>query len=134
MAGQWLMGHCSLEDLEEPDPGYGSGQGQQVLVHRCRYLEEAGCASVCINACKMPTQAFFNDDMGVPMRMEPDYETLECRFKFGKAPSAEEEEEARSVACLAGCPTFGALREKLRAEDRPSSPEDPAAVRCQTMD
>ena len=23
---------------------------------RCRYLEEAGCASVCINSCKVPTQ------------------------------------------------------------------------------
>ena len=23
---------------------------------RCRYLEEAGCASICINSCKVPTQ------------------------------------------------------------------------------
>ena len=28
-----------------------------MLVHRCRFLEESGCASVCVNACKMPTQA-----------------------------------------------------------------------------
>lgn len=27
-----------------------------VLVERCRYLEEAGCASICINSCKVPTQ------------------------------------------------------------------------------
>ena len=25
-------------------------------VDRCRYLEEAGCASICINSCKVPTQ------------------------------------------------------------------------------
>jgi hypothetical protein len=27
-----------------------------VLVERCRYLEEAGCASICLNSCKVPTQ------------------------------------------------------------------------------
>ena len=48
--------------------------------------------------------------MGVPMRMVPDYETLECRFKFGLPPSAEDEEEARAVACFAACPAKGALR------------------------
>jgi hypothetical protein len=114
-AAQWLMGPCTLEDLSPEDLAaapselYG-GQGAQVLVHRCRFLEEAGCASVCVNACKMPTQAFFNDEMGVPMRMVPDYETLECRFKFGLPPSLEEEEEARAVACFPACPAKGALR------------------------
>lgn len=32
------------------------GTGMGVLVERCRYLEEAGCASICINSCKVPTQ------------------------------------------------------------------------------
>jgi hypothetical protein len=32
------------------------GEGMGVLVERCRYLEAAGCASVCINSCKVPTQ------------------------------------------------------------------------------
>ena len=27
-----------------------------MLVERCRVLEESGCASVCINSCKVPTQ------------------------------------------------------------------------------
>ena len=114
-AAQWLMGPCTLDDLSPEDLAaapselYG-GQGAQVLVHRCRFLEEAGCASVCVNACKMPTQAFFNEQMGVPMRMVPDYETLECRFKFGLPPSLEDEEEARAVACFSACPAKGALR------------------------
>jgi hypothetical protein len=37
-----------------------SGQvdkGMGVLVERCRYLEQSGCASICINSCKVPTQA-----------------------------------------------------------------------------
>ena len=109
------MGPCTLDNLSPEDLAaapselYG-GQGAQVLVHRCRFLEEAGCASVCVNACKMPTQAFFNEEMGVPMRMVPDYETLECRFKFGLPPSLEDEEEARAVACFSACPAKGALR------------------------
>lgn len=28
-----------------------------VLHRSCRYLEESGCASICINSCKVPTQA-----------------------------------------------------------------------------
>ena len=38
-------------------------------MRRCRYLEETGCASVCINSCKLPTQAFFAQDMGLPLTM-----------------------------------------------------------------
>lgn len=32
------------------------GVGMGVLVERCRYLEQSGCASICINSCKVPTQ------------------------------------------------------------------------------
>ena len=68
LAGQWLMGPCEVEDLSRDDAAAavvpGDGARQQVLVRRCRFLEEAKCASVCVNACKVPTQAFFNDDMG----------------------------------------------------------------------
>ena len=114
LAGQWLMGPCTVEDLSAEDAAasvVGDGTGQQLLVHRCRFLEESACASVCVNACKMPTQLFFNEEMGVPMRMEPDYETLECRFKFGLRPTAADEAEARSVSCFSACPSGGALRE-----------------------
>lgn len=51
---QWLMGPCKVVDLELAD-----GQvkpGMAVHVERCRYLEESGCAGVCINSCKVPTQ------------------------------------------------------------------------------
>lgn len=142
-AGQWLMGPCVLQDIDVTTlakPGavggavgsgsvggsvgggsvggsghlaVGDGDGQQLLVRRCRFLEEAGCASVCVNACKMPTQAFFNRDMGVPMRMVPDYETLECRFQFGVPPTPEDEDEARSTPCFGACPAAGELRERL---------------------
>lgn len=108
LAAQWLMGPCEIGDIDEADDlarlAAGSGEGQLLLVKRCRYLEESGCASICVNTCKMPTQDFFGEDMGVPITIAPDYETLECRFKFGVPPSAEDEAEARAVACFSGCP------------------------------
>jgi hypothetical protein len=122
-AAQWLMGPCSLQRLDAAElaraprgPGglvaiSGDGEGQQLLVHRCRYLEVSGCASICVDCCKMPTQDFFNHDMGVPMRMLPDYDTLQCRFQFGVAPTDDDEAEARAVPCLGGCPSAAAMRE-----------------------
>ena len=49
---------------------------------RCRYLEEAGCASVCLNSCKAPTQAFFSRHMGLPLDMRPNYEDYSCQFRW----------------------------------------------------
>ena len=108
------MGPCELTDLETEiaaaaralDGRYADGRDQLVLVRRCRFLEESGCASVCVNACKMPTQRFFNEGMGVPMRMRPDYETLGCRFEFGVPPTPEDEVEARAAPCFSACPAM----------------------------
>ena len=108
-AGGWLMGPLELRDLEET-PEVGDGINQLVYVKRCRFLEQSGCASVCVNACKFPTQDLFNGDMGVPMRIEPDYETLSCSFKFGVAPSVDDEIDALNTPCFAACPSGGALR------------------------
>ena len=69
-----------------------------------RFLEASGCASVCVHTCKAPTQEFFNQDMGVPMRMLPDYASYECVFEFGVAPTAADDAEARSAPCLVTCP------------------------------
>jgi hypothetical protein len=68
------------------------GMGRQgVLVERCRVLEETGCASVCLNVCKMPTQSFFTDEIGLPLTMVPNYETFECQFVFGATPKVAAE-------------------------------------------
>ena len=42
------------------------------------------------------------------MRIVPDYETLECRFKFRVAlEGGDEENELRAVACFSACPSKG---------------------------
>ena len=64
-AGTWLMGECEINDVVVDEGELGKDQG--LLVKRCRFLQEAGCASVCVNSCKIPTQNFFLQDMGLPL-------------------------------------------------------------------
>jgi hypothetical protein len=111
VGGTWLMGECEVNDTEE-------GPNQGLLVKRCRFLEESGCASVCVNACKIPTQTFFQNNMGLALTMEPDYDTFECQFSFGKLPTETTEEVAKTTPCLMRCPSAGALRAQHQACDR----------------
>lgn len=88
-ACQWLMGPCAVVDVDPAphDPLKFDGKGMGVKVERCRYLEETGCAAVCANSCRLPTQAFFARDMGLPLAMEPDFGDFSCTFRFGhRAP------------------------------------------------
>ena len=73
-------------------------------------LEEAGCASICVNSCKMPTQDFFNKDMGIPCTIVPNYDDLSCQFQFGYEPTLADELDARSVPCFDLCPVGGRYR------------------------
>jgi Beta-carotene isomerase D27-like, C-terminal len=110
VGGTFLMGECEVNDVEFEDGTLGRDQG--LLVKRCRFLEESGCASVCVNSCKIPTQRFFLEDMGLPLTMTPDYDTHECQFSFGVIPSEGGEQEARNTPCLSRCPTSGAMRQR----------------------
>mmetsp|Transcript_14108 Transcript_14108/g.20149 ORF Transcript_14108/g.20149 Transcript_14108/m.20149 type:complete len:146 (-) Transcript_14108:554-991(-) len=108
VGGTWLMGECQINDCEIDGNKIGVKQG--LLVKRCRFLEESGCASICVNSCKIPTQNFFNQDMGLPLTMTPDYDTFECQFSFGLTPSAVSELDARQTPCLSRCPSSGSMR------------------------
>jgi hypothetical protein len=43
---------------------------QAVQAERCRFLESAQCASVCVNSCKAPTQAWMKDDFGLDLHIQ----------------------------------------------------------------
>ena len=43
------------------------GKAALVLMCRCRYLEESGCVSVCVNSCKLPTQVCRHPALPGPM-------------------------------------------------------------------
>jgi hypothetical protein len=95
----------SDEDMPHKPPGFAdSGYRQGVLLERCRVLEVSGCASVCLNVCKLPTQAFFNETVGLAVTLVPDYETFECRFVYGKTPPPPEQDQAFDTPCFSQCP------------------------------
>jgi len=100
---EWLMGPCKVNDVEVDGGKLGVSQGVQV--QRCRYLEEAGCTSICVNSCKVPTQAFFAQEMGLPLTMTPNYEDYSCQFSFGKTPPPQAEDPAFAAPCFSQCPS-----------------------------
>lgn len=75
------------------------------IARRCRYLEEAGCASICINSCKVPTQEFFRTEMGLNVTLEPNYEDFSCQFVFGKTPLPEASDDIMTSPCFTQCPS-----------------------------
>lgn len=115
---QWLLGETEVVDVEMDGGRLGKGNGLLIKVcaagdscaaraptphvvmpwtplsasQRCRYLEESGCASVCINMCKVPTQEYFRKYMGVPLTMQPNYDDYSCLASFGRTPPAQQED------------------------------------------
>lgn len=37
----------------------------------CRFLEETNCVGMCTNLCKMPSQLFIKDTLGISVNMVP---------------------------------------------------------------
>ncbi|MQL78558.1 hypothetical protein Taro_010983, partial [Colocasia esculenta] len=105
---QWLMGKCSVNSIDLPD---GSSCTSGVFVERCKYLEESKCVGICINTCKLPTQTFFKNWMGVPLLMEPNFNDYSCQFKFGVAAPLPEEDTTLLEPCLEICPNASRRRE-----------------------
>ncbi|KAI5674892.1 hypothetical protein M9H77_05842 [Catharanthus roseus] len=98
---KWLMGPCEVNTVDLHDEtSWTSG----VLVERCKYLEESKCVGICINTCKLPTQSFFKDYMGVNLVMEPNFSDYSCQLKFGVLPPQPENDSAMKEPCLEICP------------------------------
>ncbi|KAL5700288.1 hypothetical protein ACHQM5_025750 [Ranunculus cassubicifolius] len=110
---QWLMGSCKVNSVDLPD---GTSLDTGVFVERCKYLEESKCVGICINTCKLPTQTFFKDYMGVPLMMEPNFSDYSCQFKFGVVPPLPKDDKSLVEPCLEICPN--AMR---RRQLRPSA-------------
>ncbi|EFN59961.1 hypothetical protein CHLNCDRAFT_133062 [Chlorella variabilis] len=104
----WLVGPMQTA-VTEVD---GQQQMSAVKIERCRYLAESGCTGMCINLCKSPTQAFFTEQLGMPLTMTPNFEDLSCEMVFGKRPPPLSEDPAAQQPCLASCATavVGAAR------------------------
>ncbi|KAL8171923.1 hypothetical protein V2J09_023727 [Rumex salicifolius] len=91
--------------------------GSPVYVERCKYLEESKCVGVCINTCKIPTQTFFKDYMGIPLLMEPKFSDYSCQFNFGILPPPREDDNALKESCLEICPSVAKRKGTSRESD-----------------
>ena len=106
--GDVLDGSSSLASTSSrppsPPPLEGAGHRTGCKVTYCRYLASTNCVSACLNSCKLPTQKFFEKDMGLPLRMSPDLDDFSCQFSFGVLPDlAEDLELVEGAGCLEGC-------------------------------
>eukprot|EP01041_Mallomonas_annulata_P010601 gene10601-22136_t len=97
----WLMGNSTVYDIILPNGQIEIQQG--VKVDKCRFLEESACLSTCIHACKIPTQRFFLEDMGLPMTITPNVTDYSCKFEFGHVPLPLEQDPISKEPCIALC-------------------------------
>ena len=98
---QWLMGSSSVIDLPLPDGSLAPQQG--LKIEKCRFLETSGCLQTCIHACKIPTQRFFLEEMGLPVTLSPNVSDYSCTFKFGILPAPLQDDPISQSSCLQIC-------------------------------
>lgn len=126
---QWLMGRTTVVEVEMAD---GTKLGSGVKVEKCKFLDEAKCVGSCIHTCKMPTQTFMYEQMGVPLFMEPNFEDYSCQFKFGVAAPRRDEDQLLLTPCLAICPSGGSSssRTSTAAAAASASSSDAQPSKC----
>ena len=109
----WLVGRMETIDVEIPVdmaveiPGDGSNvvhQQSGVQIKGCRYLKESQCTGMCVNLCKIPTQTFFTEYLGMPLYMEPNFEDYSCKMVFGMKPPELGDDPVMAQPCLQDCP------------------------------
>jgi hypothetical protein len=108
---EWLVGPCQVVEAEVTGvDGTVRSQPSAVEITKCRYLAASGCVGMCVNMCKVPTQAFFTTQFGIPLTMTPNFEDLSCKMIFGRSPDLPADDEAYLQSCLQQqCPTATAI-------------------------
>jgi hypothetical protein len=82
-------------------------------------LEQSGCASVCVNSCKVPSQRWLGADFGMPLHIRPNYDDFSCTWKFGVEPPPLAQDEAVLVPCFSQCDSqFKGQKDALRQARR----------------
>jgi hypothetical protein len=111
LATQWLMGPSAVRHRTDTQ-GKIISRWSVLQVERCRFLETAGCVHTCLHACKVPTERFFAEEMGLQVALKPNFTDYSCRFVFGEKPVPLAEDPSVRVPCIAGCP-----RKLMRSQD-----------------
>jgi len=95
------------------------GQFGGLVVEKCKFLQESNCKGMCLNSCKLPAQQLF-DELGLPLRVSPNFETQECQWSFGEVAPPPSEDATWPKGCLVGCGSREAMRELQSASNLPA--------------
>ena len=80
-----------------------------LVVEKCKFLQESGCKGLCLHQCKLPAQQFFQEELGLPLTVTPNFVTQECQWSFGEKPLPPSEDPYFPTGCLVGCESRKAL-------------------------
>jgi len=79
------------------------GQPGGLVVEKCKFLQESGCKGLCLHQCKLPAQQFFQEELGLPLTVQPNFVTQECQWSFGETPVPVAKDPTFPKGCLVGC-------------------------------
>ena len=86
------------------------GQFGGLVVEKCKFLQESNCKGMCLNSCKLPAQNLF-DELGLPLRVTPNFATHECQWSFGEPAPPPAEDPTWPKGCVQGCTSREAMKE-----------------------
>ncbi|KAJ8543134.1 hypothetical protein K7X08_005657 [Anisodus acutangulus] len=95
----WLVGPCEVKESEFN----GRRENNVVHIKKCRFLEEINCVGMCTNLCKMPSQLFIKDTLGMPVNMVPNFDDMSCEMIFGQDPPPPDTDPAFIQPCYKLC-------------------------------
>lgn len=128
---RFLVGPASCEEWDHPS---GDAWKSKVVIKQCRFLEASGCKGMCVGLCQRPTEAFFNEELDLPMTMRPNFEDLSCELTWGRRPEDAKDDPVQDLQCFSGC----SLMQGIQTEAGPVKVSDmhrrPAAVKSPPKD
>ncbi|XP_014495686.1 beta-carotene isomerase D27, chloroplastic [Vigna radiata var. radiata] len=98
----WLVGPCKVRESKVN----GRSEKNVVYIPKCRFLEETSCVGMCINLCKMPSQTFIKDSLGMSVNMVPNFDDMSCEMIFGEDPPGSSDDPALKQPCYKLCKAY----------------------------
>ncbi|KAL2663904.1 hypothetical protein AAZV13_02G128500 [Glycine max] len=100
----WLVGPSEFHHVKVRESEV-EGRRERNVVHikKCRFLEETNCVGMCINLCKLPSQSFIKDSLGMSVNMVPNFDDMSCEMIFGEDPPESTDDPALNQPCFKLC-------------------------------
>ncbi|CAH8336695.1 unnamed protein product [Eruca vesicaria subsp. sativa] len=95
----WLVGPSEVRETEVN----GRKEKSMVFIEKCRFLEQTNCVGMCTHLCKIPSQIFIKNSLGMPIYMMPDFNDLSCKMMFGQEPPEIKDDPVMKQPCFQFC-------------------------------